>query len=55
MTTPINQNSYIIVTMPKPVQKKPRNRYTENVKQMEIEKVQEVLRHCRLQRTSTNG
>jgi hypothetical protein len=55
MTTPINHNPYIIVTMPKPMPKKPRNRYSENVKQMEIEKVQEVLRHCRLQRASTNG
>lgn len=55
MTTPINHNPYIIVKMPKPIQKKQKNRYSENVKQMEIQKVQEVLRHCRLQRVSTNG
>jgi hypothetical protein len=55
MTTPITTNRHIIINMPKSKQKqmpKISGCYEENNKEMQIEKVQQVLLRHRQQRNS---
>lgn len=53
MTTQISHNSHIVVTLPKNTQKRAQNqrfyRYEENDKQMEIQKIQQVLMRYKTQ------